>query len=97
MEVYRATYDRIQKRNERFYRRYPGDVAKVREIVAHLLDHEARNQGAGLPLPAGGQLTARRFLQIGLELSQSGYMETLHWLLEDAWVPQLSGTPKQAN
>ena len=29
VEVYRATYDRIRKRNERFYRRYPGDVAKA--------------------------------------------------------------------
>ena len=41
--------DRIQKRNEHYRRRCgPGDVAKVREIVAHLLitKHGTKAQGA---------------------------------------------------
>ena len=35
-DVYRATYKRMESRNERFYRRYPGDVELVRSLVRHL-------------------------------------------------------------
>jgi len=79
-EVYRRTYRRVMTRNKRFYSRYPGDVERVREIVAHL--HE---QG-GVPLPGGGVLTARRFLSLGLGLGTGSGMESMHWLLESAFV-----------
>lgn len=79
-EVYRATYQRILKRNQRYYARYPGDVKKVREIIEHL---EARRTVA---LPGGGQLTPRRFLSLGLLLGSRDGLEAMHWLVEDAFV-----------
>lgn len=93
-EVYTATYKRVLERNRRFYGHYPGDIPKVRRIVAHLLKHE-EEQG-GLPLPGGGKITARRFLQLGIEMGSKGGMDSLHWLLEDAWVAhQDCDTPQE--
>jgi hypothetical protein len=48
--------------------RYPPDVALVRRIVEVLHRSPA-------PLPAGGLLTARRFLQLGLSLGSGTGME----------------------
>jgi pimeloyl-ACP methyl ester carboxylesterase len=74
-DVYRATYRRLLERNRLYFERYPGDAARVREIVGHLLQRDVR-------LPGGGRLTARRFQQLGLELGMSDGFETLHYLLE---------------
>merc|ERR1719188_1375903 len=75
-EVYRCTYQRVATRNRRYYSRYPGDVAKVREIVAYLED-----QG-GVALPSAGRLTVRRFLSLGLMLGAGDGLESMHWLVE---------------
>ncbi|KAF0697981.1 Aste57867_11363 [Aphanomyces stellatus] len=78
-QVYEATYVRVSERNRRFYARYPGDKRKVLDIVQHL-------QRAPAPLPSGGTLTARRFLTLGISLGSLSGMESLHYLLETAWV-----------
>eukprot|EP01052_Picozoa_sp_SAG31_P022707 SAG31_NODE_1821_length_7194_cov_11.104863_2_plen_89_part_00 len=39
----------------------------------------------GCPLPSGGLLTPRRFLQLGMGLGMSSGMDELHWLLESAF------------
>eukprot|EP00752_Nemacystus_decipiens_P011409 g10133.t1 len=77
-EVYRATYRRVAERNRRFYKRYPGDVDKVKAILRHLRDNK-------VTLPAGGVLTPVRFLQLGLALGGAGGFESLHYLLENAF------------
>ncbi len=77
-EVYRATYPRVLTKNDRYYRRYPEDVARVQAIVRHLLADP-------VPLPGGGWLTARRFLQIGLALGRSDGLEQIHYLIEEAF------------
>ena len=41
--------------------------------------------------PGGGRLTARRFLQLGLGLGMSDGWETLHYLLEEAFVHNAQG------
>lgn len=79
-EVYRKTYKRVLTRNKRYYERYPADVRKVREIVAHL---EAKG---GVPLPGGGRLTPRRFLSLGLGLGMGSGIEAMHWLVESAFL-----------
>ena len=79
-EVYAKTYKRMEERNRRFYERYPDDVELVRSIVRSL--HEAPQ-----PLPRGGTLTPRRFLQLGLLLGSASGFETLHNLLELARTP----------
>ncbi len=78
-DVYRATYQRVLAKNRLYYQRYPDDVALVRKIVDRLLQHDVR-------LPGGGQLTAQRFLQLGLQFGMSGGFEAVHYLLEEAFV-----------
>jgi len=77
-DVYRATYRRVVAKNRQYYQRYPGDVALVRRIVDHLLQHDVR-------LPGGAQLTAQRFLQLGLQFGMSDGFEAVHYLLEEAF------------
>eukprot|EP00929_Paragymnodinium_shiwhaense_P025404 TRINITY_DN15369_c0_g1_i7.p1 TRINITY_DN15369_c0_g1~~TRINITY_DN15369_c0_g1_i7.p1 ORF type:complete len:281 (+),score=50.16 TRINITY_DN15369_c0_g1_i7:588-1430(+) len=85
-EVYRATYKRTIERNRKYYKKYPGDVSKVREIVKHL------DSTGGVPLPSGGILTARRFLSVGLHLGFGSGMENIHFLVESAFVTLADGS-----
>lgn len=79
-DVYRATFKRMEKRNARFYRRYPADVEVVRSLVRKLDQTPAK-------LPRGGTLTARRFLQLGLLMGSESGLESLHDLLELSKAP----------
>uniref|UniRef100_A0A7S2S2P1 AB hydrolase-1 domain-containing protein n=1 Tax=Rhizochromulina marina TaxID=1034831 RepID=A0A7S2S2P1_9STRA len=81
--VYHKTFSRMAERNRRYYSRYPEDVGKVREISAFL--HEKDKAGQSILLPSGGHLTLRRWLQSGLELGSASGMESLHFLVEEAW------------
>ena len=83
-DVYRATFTRMEERCRKYYARYPGDVELVRSIV-RTLDAEPA------PMPRGGTLTARRFLQLGLLLGSGSGLETLHDLLEHAFVDTADG------
>ena len=83
-DVYRATYRRVVAKNRAYYQRYPGDVALVRQIVDHLQRHDVR-------LPGGAQLTARRFMQLGLQFGMSDGFEAVHYLLEEAFVAGADG------
>jgi pimeloyl-ACP methyl ester carboxylesterase len=74
-DVYRATFDRMLERNERFYARYPDD----RERVLKLLDRAG--EGA-IVLPDGDPLTPGRARQLGHVLGMSDGFERLHYLLE---------------
>jgi pimeloyl-ACP methyl ester carboxylesterase len=85
-DVYRATYARVVDKNHQYYQRYPGDVERVRQIVQALQHTEVR-------LPGGGVLSPRRFLQLGLVLGMSDGFETLHYLLEGAFVALADGRP----
>lgn len=78
-QVYEATYKRVIKQNRRYFARYPADQEQAQAVLAHLSEHDAR-------LPDGSRLTPRRFQQIGLALGTSDGFETLHYLLEEAFV-----------
>ena len=78
-DVYRATYPRVIAKNLAYYERYPDDVQRVREIVKHLAEHDVQ-------LPGGGRLTVQRFLQLGLSFGMSDGYESVHYLIEDAFV-----------
>ncbi|MFD0691756.1 alpha/beta fold hydrolase [Actinomadura fibrosa] len=77
---YRASYRRILAANERYFARYPGDQAIARRVAAHL-------DGADERLPGGERLTARRFQTLGLGLGHSVRFHDLHYLLEEAFLP----------
>ncbi|MDT0382023.1 alpha/beta fold hydrolase [Streptomyces sp. DSM 42041] len=74
-EVYAATYRVMRERNARYYRRYPGDRARVRSLTERL-------DAGEVVLPDGDRLTARRFRQLGHLLGTGDGAERLHHLLE---------------
>ena len=63
-DVYKSLWRRVKERSLRYYEMYPGDVTVVKKIVQKLLRKSVK-------LPSGGNLTARRFLQLGLALGGS--------------------------
>jgi pimeloyl-ACP methyl ester carboxylesterase len=83
-DVYRATYQRVIEKNRLYYKRYPGDVARVREIADYLAAHEVH-------LPGGGRLSPRRFQQLGSIFGMSYGFERIHYLVEEAFVTGASG------
>lgn len=83
-DVYRATYKRVLEQNRRFYARYPEDIARVKEVVDYLTHNEVKTA-------SGGILTVRRFQQLGLMLGGGHGHETLHYMLEEAFVDARSG------
>ncbi|NCG36745.1 MAG: alpha/beta fold hydrolase [Actinobacteria bacterium] len=78
-DIYRQTYVRCRERNAAYYERYPDDVHAVRTII----DHLAENQ---VELPSGDPLTPRRFQLLGLALGMSDGFESIHYLVEDAFI-----------
>ncbi|MFL6143031.1 MAG: alpha/beta fold hydrolase [Labedaea sp.] len=74
-EVYRATYARTIARVQRYYRRYPADRDRVRELYELLETKDVR-------LPDGDRLTGRRLRQLGSMLGMSYGADQLHYLLE---------------
>ena len=70
-----------------FYKRFPSDIKRVRNIVRALYSQEKteREMGraGGVKLPSGGVLTVRRFLQLGILLGIDGGMEKLHYMIEE--------------
>jgi pimeloyl-ACP methyl ester carboxylesterase len=81
---YRLTYQKVLEKNAAYYRHYPEDEQRVREIVDHLIDHE-------VTLPGGGILSPRRFQALGLMIGMDGGFEQLHYLIEKAWVEGAEG------
>ncbi len=88
-DVYTALWDKVRERNFQYYDMYPGDVAVVKSIVKQLLI--AEKEGATPILPSGGKLTARRFLQLGMNLGGSpSSFASMHDLLAKAFLQPLS-------
>ncbi|MDF3290112.1 alpha/beta fold hydrolase [Streptomyces silvisoli] len=79
-DVYRAAYPRVERKNRRHYERYPQDAELAQAVVRHLRDHQVR-------LPDGAVLTPEAFQSLGIMLGTSNGSHTLHYLLEDAFLP----------
>jgi hypothetical protein len=79
-EVYSKLWARVKERSLRYYEVYPGDIAQVKKIVKKLLERPAE-------LPSGGRLTARRFLQLGMNLGGSpSSFASMHSLVSTAFL-----------
>ncbi|KAI8545056.1 hypothetical protein RHMOL_Rhmol07G0012900 [Rhododendron molle] len=91
--VYRTCFERIIHQNEKYYKRFPQDIEKVREVVNYL----AESEGGGVPLPSGGILTPRGLQTLGLSgLGSSTGFERLHYMFERVWDPVIApGATKQ--
>lgn len=72
--VYEATFQRVIERNGAYYKKFPGDVERVKQIVSHIADSE----GGEIPLPGGGVLTVPRFLTIGIAFGMHGGLNAIH-------------------
>ncbi|KAI5465908.1 Alpha/Beta hydrolase protein [Mariannaea sp. PMI_226] len=72
-QVYEATFRRTLTRNRDYYRKFPEDVQKVRDIAAHI-----ESKGGRIPLPAGGYLTIPRLLTLGIAFGGHGGIDNVH-------------------
>ncbi|MEV8565264.1 alpha/beta fold hydrolase [Streptomyces sp. NPDC051322] len=87
-DVYRAAYPRIARKTAAHYARYPQDIARAREIAAHLRAHRP-------VLNSGYRFTVEAFQSLGIMLGAGDGSHALHHLLADAFVrtpqgPQLA-------
>jgi len=77
-DAYHSLYEKVKERNELYYEMYPSDIPIIHTIVDALLQNP-------VPLPSGGILTARRFLQLGISLGGSpSSFASLHSLFNSA-------------
>ncbi|CAA7260406.1 unnamed protein product [Cyclocybe aegerita] len=72
--VYEALAKRVIKRNEVYYKKYPQDVQRVRNILAFL-------ESNTVTLPNGGRLSPTRFQQLGLEFGMHGGIDRIHQIV----------------
>ncbi|KAG0353362.1 hypothetical protein BG005_007351 [Podila minutissima] len=77
--VYRKSYKSVMEHTERFYKRFPLDIKRVKKIMKYLATHEVR-------MPNGGILTPRKFQQLGMKFGLSGGMDHVHSLCLQAFV-----------
>ncbi|MDJ0341578.1 alpha/beta fold hydrolase [Streptomyces sp. H10-C2] len=83
-DVYRSAFPRVERKNTAHYARYPEDADTARAVARHLRDHE-------VTLPDGGLFTAEAFQALGILLGTGTGSHTLHYLLEDAFIPGPAG------
>ncbi|GAB3417169.1 alpha/beta hydrolase family protein [Flindersiella endophytica] len=81
-DVYRLTYERTAERNSAYFTRHPDDRETCARIVRHLADNDVR-------LPTGERLTPRRFQAVGNQLGKRSGFDSLHYVLEEAFVEDL--------
>lgn len=67
-EVYRRAYKKVLQRNEAYYRKFSEDVDRVKLVVKYL----QRFGDGTIKLPSEGNLTARRFQQLGINFGFHG-------------------------
>lgn len=79
-DVYRAAYPRVRMKNRQFLSRYPEDAVALNRL-ADVLNTEK------ILLPNGDRLTVERLQTLGLELGMASRFDSLHFLLEEAFLP----------
>ena len=84
-DVYALTYERTVEKNALYFERHPDD----RDLCARIADHLLHNE---VTLPTGERLSPRRFQSAGMRLGMRADFDTLHYLLEEAFVEGRRGT-----
>lgn len=74
-EVYRRCFKKVAQRNEAYYKKYPEDVEKVQAICRLL---QRSGDITVRDTTSQGYITARRFLQIGINFGAHGGLDTVH-------------------
>jgi pimeloyl-ACP methyl ester carboxylesterase len=83
-DYYRKTYPEVARKTRKYFARYPADI----ELCTRILE---RLHGNDVALPNGGRLTVRRFQQLGFLLGSDDGMESLHYLIENAFCQGVDG------
>lgn len=78
-DVYQATYQRVQDKNEAFFAQFPQAQAQCQKIADHLLNNTVL-------LPNGQRFTVEQFQMIGINLGRSHANVPMYYRLEDAFV-----------
>lgn len=73
-EVYARTFQKLKERNEAYYQKYPEDVKRVKDIVKLL----RRFGDSTVRLSGEGSLSARRFMQLGINFGFHGGFDMIH-------------------
>jgi pimeloyl-ACP methyl ester carboxylesterase len=73
-DIYSATWQIMIAKSEAYYRRFPADRERVRELTARCASGE-------ITLPNGDAVSAARFRTVGHLLGGQGGAESLHYLL----------------
>lgn len=73
-DVYRRLYVKVKERNEAYYAKYAEDVEHVKTIMKYL----SRFGDGKIKLPSEGNLTRRRFQQLGIALGFHGGLDMVH-------------------
>ncbi|CAG9296209.1 alpha/beta fold hydrolase [Celerinatantimonas diazotrophica] len=84
-QVYQLTYPLVAEKTELFYQQYPDTRVRLAQI-GECLANEA------VYLPDGERLTAERFQSLGILLGTGSGMQTLYYLVDEAF----AGHAKQA-
>ncbi|KAJ6631499.1 alpha/beta-hydrolase [Mycena sp. CBHHK59/15] len=72
--VYASLIPIVSERNAIYYRKYPQDIKRVRNILSYLEDNQVM-------LPNGGYLTVSRWQQLGINFGMSGGIDSIHQLV----------------
>ncbi|KAJ6499243.1 alpha/beta-hydrolase [Mycena sanguinolenta] len=72
--IYAALVPVLRKRNEIYYKKYPQDIKRIRDIVAYLEANE-------VTLPNGGRLSVSRWLELGIYFGFHGGIDRIHQIV----------------
>ncbi|KAF4456241.1 hypothetical protein F53441_1604 [Fusarium austroafricanum] len=72
-QVYEATFRRVKERNEQYYKKFPEDIEKIRQVAGFI-----ESKGGSIPLPSGGILTVPRLLTLGIAFGCHGGFDQVH-------------------
>lgn len=82
--VYRQTYPKMAARNAEHFARFPEDREQLDAVVAHLRRRE--DTANPVQLLDGSALTVARLQLLGLGLGGNARADSLHYLLEEAFI-----------
>ncbi|KAL7629321.1 hypothetical protein AAE478_000841 [Parahypoxylon ruwenzoriense] len=77
-DVYQATYRRCMERNDTYYKKFPEDIATVKQIAEKIIELGGEK---GVLLPAGGFLTVQKLMTVGLNFGTHGGLDRVHNLI----------------
>jgi pimeloyl-ACP methyl ester carboxylesterase len=78
-EIYEGTYPFVEERNRQYFQKFPMDRQRLVDLCRHLQENDVR-------LPNGDRLTPRRVQLLGGSLGFVGAAESLHFMIEEAFV-----------